>query len=152
LLIYSSIAVSFFLFFFFNFSNQDMSGNKDHGLTHKMVEGLDRLPVIEALFLTITYLFLHCSELVFLSQNQVFNGNKECGMTHEMKKDLNCTPEARKLSSQRVEGNQLPLGCLSPASNAWLTLPSAIALHLSSPPSPPPAHTGIVRFVELISL
>lgn len=120
-----------------------MNGNKDHGLTHKMVEDLDRLPVIEALFLTITYLFLHCSELGFLSQNQVLNGNKEYGMTHEMKKDLNCTPEARKLSSQRVEGNQLPLGCLSPASNAWLTLPSAIALHLSSPPSPPPAHTGL---------
>lgn len=63
-----------------------MNGNKDHGLTHKMVEDLDRLLVIEALFLPIAYLFLHCSELVFLSQNQVLNGNKEYGMTHEMKK------------------------------------------------------------------
>lgn len=94
-------------------------------------------------FLTIAYPFLHCSELVFLPQNQDLSGNEEYGMTHKMKKDLNCAPEARKLSSQRLEGNQLPLGCLSPVSNAWLTLPSAIGLHLSSPPSPPPAHTGL---------
>lgn len=37
--------------YFLSFSNQDMNGNKDHGLTHKMVEDLSRLHVIEALFL-----------------------------------------------------------------------------------------------------